>query len=159
MLELSGMSKSSDFDEIEAGLIALHKSTFQHRAWETIQQRAGISLERANATLLKVVAFCDKQPCRMQDIAKTLGIEAPSVTRTVQELEAAGLLQRMPDANDKRAFNVSLTTKGEQQLAKLQAARRAHLAEALSAWSKDERDQFGKLLQRFAHDITNKTAQ
>lgn len=150
-------NRGSELDAIEAGILALHKVAFQHRAWEELQQRAGITLERANATLLKVVAMCSEshQPCRMQYIADRLGIEAPSVTRTVQELEAAGLISRQPDEQDKRAMNVSLTKKGEKQLAKLQAARRERLAEALSDWTARDRKVFGELLSRFAHDLTH----
>jgi DNA-binding MarR family transcriptional regulator len=142
-----------DLEAIEAGLLALHKTNFQHRAWDDIQARAGISMDRASALLLKVVAQCDKTPCRMQDIAKLLGIEAPSVTRTVQELEHAGLVMRQTDPDDKRASRISLTKAGQQQLAKLQKARRERLTEALQGWTKTERQQMGALLQRLAQDI------
>jgi DNA-binding MarR family transcriptional regulator len=142
-----------DLDAIEAGLMAMHKVNFQHRAWEDMQARAGVNLDRASAMLLKVVSHCEKSNCRMQDIAKQLGIEAPSVTRTVQELERTGLVTRKADPEDKRASLISLTKKGEQQIAKLHKARRERLAEALHAWSPDERRQLGESLQRLAKDI------
>lgn len=143
----------SNFDAIEAGLMALYKSNYQHRAWDDIQSRAGVSIDRASAILLKVVSKCDTSHCRMQDIAKVLGIEAPSVTRTVQELEQAGLVTRRTDPNDKRASQVTLTKQGEQQLAKLQRARRERLSHALKDWTKDERRQLGQLLQQLAKDL------
>jgi DNA-binding MarR family transcriptional regulator len=90
----------------------------------------------------------------MHDIARVLGIEAPSVTRTVQELEQAGLIKRRPDPEDKRASHVSLTKKGGQQLAKLQKARRERLSQALKQWSISERRQLAELLQRLAKDIS-----
>ena len=147
-------NEQNDLDSIEAGMLALHKTVYQHRGWEDIQARAGITMDRASAALLKVVAQCDKQGCRMQQIAQTLGIEAPSVTRTAQELEHAGLIKRQTDPDDKRASHVSLTKKGEQQLAKLHKARRERLEQALHGWPKSERQQFGKLLQRYAKDIS-----
>lgn len=147
-------NKANDLDDIETGLIALHQAMFQHRSWEDLQKRAGITMDRSSATLLKVVAYCGKSPCRMQDIAQKLGIEAPSVTRTVQELEAAGLIKRTADKTDRRASNVSLTKKGEQQLAKMQKARHQRLAQALSEWSTHDRQQFGLLLQRFADELS-----
>jgi DNA-binding MarR family transcriptional regulator len=90
----------------------------------------------------------------MQYIAKSLGIEAPSVTRTVQDLEQRGLIQRQTDPEDKRATQVTLTNKGQQQLAKLQRARRERLAEALHAWPKAEQKRLGALLQKLAEDIS-----
>jgi DNA-binding MarR family transcriptional regulator len=142
-----------DLEAIEAGLLALHKANFQHRSWEDIQVRAGLSIDRASAILLKVVAQCDKTPCRMQDIAKLLGIEAPSVTRTVQDLEHAGLVTRQTDPQDKRASHVVLTAKGRQQLARLQKARRERLSQALHTWTPAQRKQLGAMLQRLAKNI------
>lgn len=148
------MKHDSDYlDSIEVGLLALHKSTFQHRAWDDVQVRAGVTMDRASAVLLKVVSQTEKSPCRMQDIARTLGIEAPSVTRTVQDLEHTGLIKRQADPDDKRASCVTLTKKGQQQLAKLQDARHERLAQALREWPKAEQKQLGGLLQRLAKDI------
>jgi DNA-binding MarR family transcriptional regulator len=148
------VKNQDDLEAIEAGLIALHKTNVQHRAWDDIQMRAGVTIDRASALLLKVVAQCDGPHCRMHDIARVLGIEAPSVTRTVQELEQAGLIKRRPDPEDKRASHVSLTKKGGQQLAKLQKARRERLSQALKQWSISERRQLAELLQRLAKDIS-----
>jgi DNA-binding MarR family transcriptional regulator len=71
----------------------------------------------------------------------------------VQELEHAGLVMRQTDPDDKRASRISLTKAGQQQLAKLQKARRERLTEALQGWTKTERQQMGALLQRLAQDI------
>ncbi|CAN5399002.1 hypothetical protein BH09PAT4_BH09PAT4_00490 [soil metagenome] len=146
-------SKADNFEAIEAGLAALKQSMFQHRAWENLQKRAGISMDRSSATLLKVVMHCGNNPCRMQDIAQKLGVEAPSVTRTVQELEAAGMVKRLPDESDRRASNITLTKKGQQQLAKMQKARKELLSEVLAEWTPQDQKQFAVLLQRFADEL------
>lgn len=150
------MSKHIDeLEVIESALIALHKTNYHHRVWEEIQARAGVSLDRSGALLLKVVSHCNRNACRMQDIAKFLGIEAPSVTRTVQDLEHAGLLRRKTDPNDKRASLVALTAKGRRQLEKIHQARHDRLSTALQEWPKEEQQQLGALLQRFADDLAN----
>ena len=148
-------NEGNNLDAIEAGLLALHRVTFQHQAWEAIQRRAGITLDRADATLLKVLDKCE-QPCRMQTIARHLGIEAPSVTRTVQRLEEAGLISRHPDPEDGRASNLSLTKMGTAQLNKLHRARQERLRTATADWTNAERQQLGTLLQRLADDLSNK---
>jgi DNA-binding MarR family transcriptional regulator len=148
---------SKDLDAIETALVALFRSSFQHRAWEDMQQRAGLTLDRSNAALLKVVKGCDSSNCRIQDIARVLGIEAPSVSRTVQELERDGLVTRNQDDTDRRASNVALTEAGELQLAKLQAAKRARLKSALQGWSNDDRQELARLLHKLAESFSNPT--
>lgn len=139
-----------DLDAIEAALLALHHSTLQHRAWEQIQAKAGVKLERANAALLKAVLRHGNQPCRMQDIAQQLGVEAPSVTRTVQELERDKLVRRQPDPQDRRVSHVVVTAAGKARMAKLHRARRQQMSQALGNWSASDRQQLARLLQRLA---------
>jgi len=56
------------------------------------------------------------------DIAKRIGIEGPTLTRTLDHLEAEGLVQRLPDPNDRRANRIKLTRKGDEALAEINAA-------------------------------------
>jgi DNA-binding MarR family transcriptional regulator len=144
---------SSELDAIEAALAALHRASYQHRAWEDLCRDAGITLDRASATLLKTIAHCPKGQCRMQDAARILGIEAPSVSRTVHDLENAGLLQRQQDAQDKRVYNLSVTKAGSAQLNKLRKARRAKLSQVFESWTTKERHEIAKLLQKFSDQI------
>lgn len=149
------MSEQHDVAAIEEGLIALHRASFQHKAWEELQRTAGVTLDRAGAALLKTVAHSDTNQCRMHDIAQRLGIEAPSVTRKVQELEQEGLVTRSVDPHDRRVSQVQLTRKGQQRLQKLQEARRQRLIQVLQHWPASERQTLAKLLQKFADDLLN----
>lgn len=146
---------TKELDAIEAALVALYRASFQHRAWEDIQKRSGINLDRSSAALLKVVHGCGQANCRIQDIARYLGIEAPSVSRTVQELEHDGLLRRRADSNDRRASNIVLTETGLQQLAKLQSTKRERLKTALHSWSADDRHDLARLLNQLAETFTS----
>ncbi len=141
---------AKDLDALEAALVALYTATWRHKAWENIQQSAGVSLDKSSASLLKVVKSCGKSKCRIQDIAHCLSIEAPSVSRTVQELERQGLLERQADSTDRRASNVALTALGEQQLSKLQAAKRARLKTALHDWPTQDRADLTRLINKLA---------
>ncbi|HET7630555.1 MAG TPA: MarR family transcriptional regulator, partial [Candidatus Saccharimonadales bacterium] len=136
-------------------LTALHRVIFQHQAWQDIQRQASVTLDRTSYTLLKVVASHREAPCRLQAVAQYLGVEAPSVTRTVQALEQARLVARRADPTDGRASIITISKRGERQLAKLQAARREWLRRSLGNWSERDLATFGKLLQRFADDLTN----
>jgi DNA-binding MarR family transcriptional regulator len=48
------------------------------------------------------------------DLAESLGVEPPTVTKMLQRMENADLVDRRPDATDRRAIRVHLTTKGRR---------------------------------------------
>jgi DNA-binding MarR family transcriptional regulator len=110
-------------------------------------------LDRAGAALLKVVANCEGTPCRLQDIATQLGIEAPSVTRTARELKRQKLISKRTDKEDRRATNISLTPEGKQLLERLQAAHRDRLKGALKDWSASDRHELARLLHKMAESL------
>jgi DNA-binding MarR family transcriptional regulator len=141
---------SKELDALEAALVALYKATWRHKSWENIQRDAGVTLDRSSASLLKVVKNCGRSNCRIQDIAHYLNIEAPSVSRTVQDLEREGLVERHADSSDRRASNVVLTALGEQQLSKLQSAKRARFKVALQDWPETDRTELTRLIDKLA---------
>jgi DNA-binding MarR family transcriptional regulator len=49
---------------------------------------------------------------RLTDVGNELLCVKSTITRVVDRLEAAGLVQRMPDPEDRRAQRVTLTTQG-----------------------------------------------
>jgi DNA-binding MarR family transcriptional regulator len=48
------------------------------------------------------------------DLAASLGVEPPTVTKMLQRMEASGLVDRRPDAVDRRPTRVHLTAKGRR---------------------------------------------
>jgi DNA-binding MarR family transcriptional regulator len=147
------MSQDETLNQIESGLTALHRAFFQHKSWEELQRESGVSLERPEAALLKVLAMHEHGSCRMQQIAAYLGIEAPSVTRTAQQLEEYGLVKKQPDRHDRRAMQVRMTNRGRQQLRRLQQYRHTQLAEVFKRWSPEDRNKFADYLRRLADDL------
>lgn len=143
-----------DLSAIEDSLAAFHRYYFQHRAWEHVQQQAGVYIERSSALTLKTIHHLSGA-CRIQDIADQMNIEAPSITRRVQQLEADGLVRRSPDREDGRAIRVNITPRGKALLLKLQKAKQAHLAAALADWSTQDKHAFEQLLARFVTDFAH----
>jgi DNA-binding MarR family transcriptional regulator len=69
------------------------------------------------------------------DLATSLGVEPPTVTKMLQRMEASGLVSRRPDAVDRRAIRVHLTAKGrrlEPKVDKLWADLEARTVAGLS---------------------------
>jgi DNA-binding MarR family transcriptional regulator len=48
------------------------------------------------------------------DLADSLGVEPPTVTKMLQRMEHGDLVDRRPDATDRRAIRVYLTPKGRR---------------------------------------------
>src|SRR5215218_1391391 len=72
---------------------------------------------------LSVVVFAG--PITLGRLAEAERVRPPTMTRTVQGLEAAGLVRRKTDPSDRRAVLLSPTAKGSRTL---QAARRRRIA-------------------------------
>ena len=89
--------------------------------------------------LLSALAVIAKRgPLRLSDLAQLEGVSAPSMTRTVAELEARGYVVRSPDPVDGRAVLVAAAEAGTAAILDARSARARVVAELLA--SLDEAD-------------------
>lgn len=144
--------------EIEAAWDAIARASSRTRAHDRLVARAGVDVDRAGSALLRQLGSSD-HAMRVVDLAERLQIDPPGVTRKVQQLERAGLVERAPDEDDGRTVRLCLTRQGERVLARLLAAGRAQLAEILWGWDVSDQELFASLLRRFADDIVAASAQ
>lgn len=93
------------------------------------------------------------EPIRPSDLAGRLQLDASTISRHVRNLEDAGYLARTPDPADRRASQVSLSEVGRTILDRMLQTRRVRVAEALSGWSQESRDQLVALVSRLAGDL------
>lgn len=148
------ITPSATIANIEAALQSVARLATLMRAHEKMLARAGIHLDRAGATLLRELSYCDNA-LRLRDVANRLGIDGPAVTRKVQQLEAEGLVSRSHDTEDKRAYRLIITPAGQAMIDRLVTAKQEWLASVLSDWSEKDQARFAVLLERFAADIAN----
>jgi DNA-binding MarR family transcriptional regulator len=104
----------------------------------------GLSLARYDA--LHTVFHADG--ISMSELAGRLGVVARTVTGLVDGLEHDGLLQRVPDAADRRRINLVVTTDGRAVLGSARQSRIAAGAMAFAELEADERAQLSRLLHR-----------
>jgi DNA-binding MarR family transcriptional regulator len=105
------------------------------------------------AALHVVHMVSEHGPLRLTALAEAAMLDASTVSRHVQSLEAAGHLARTADPADRRATLIAVTESGHALLAEALAARGRLLAEALSGWAPSERDALARLLARLAEDM------
>ncbi len=91
---------------------------------------------------------------RVSELAERLGIDAPAVTRKVQQLERLGFVSRDADLEDKRATRIRLTSAGEATLKLVQKAHKKRLARLFDDWTAQELRGFSTSMGRFAEVLT-----
>jgi MarR family transcriptional regulator for hemolysin len=92
IVALTGKAVREQFDR---NLAAVDSSLNTYLILRTVAQRAGMS---------------------QRQLAATLAIEAPTITRLLDRLSAEGLLVRLPDPDDRRISRVALTLAGHAHL-------------------------------------------
>lgn len=88
------------------------------RRWRSLidekLRQLGHSASRMEA--MAAIAYSSEAATQIQ-IAKRIGIEGPTLTRTLDMLEADGLVERLPDPADRRNKRTKLTPAGFEALA------------------------------------------
>jgi MarR family transcriptional regulator for hemolysin len=92
------------------------------RRWRSViddkLRQIGMSASRMEA--MAAIAYAPRFTTQIQ-IAKRVGIEGPTLTRTLDMLEADGLVERLPDPSDRRNKHMQLTPQGYEALAHMMA--------------------------------------
>lgn len=73
-----------------------------------------------------------KRQLRMTDLARATLLSSGGLTRLASRLEHRGLLRRVPDPDDARAFRATLTPEGEHKLAQARTTHDAVLARMIA---------------------------
>lgn len=103
----------------------------------------GSSVARLRA--LRILAR-EGVPLRMRDLSDMLGVAPRTTTTVVDSLEQDGLVERVRDAGDRRAFLLTLTEAGRAHYEQAEAMDTQALADATGTLSAGEREQLRALL-------------
>ncbi|ARJ44340.1 transcriptional regulator SlyA [Pantoea alhagi] len=86
-------------------------------------------------------------------LAKAIGIEQPSLVRTLDQLEEKGLIMRCTCANDRRAKRIKLTKAAEPVIQQVEHVIDATRDDILAGISKREVEQLITLIARLEKNI------
>lgn len=90
---------------------------------------------------------------RASDLAQHRVVDASVVSRQLAQLEAAGLVARRPDPEDRRVALLKATTDGEEVMRRTEQERANWLSQALSGWDDESVRQLSELLSAAAEDL------
>ncbi|MFC5695716.1 MarR family transcriptional regulator [Pseudomonas sp. GCM10022186] len=92
------------------------------RAWraELDRRLAGMGLSQARWLVLLHLSRFEDLPTQ-RELAKSVGVEGPTLARLLDSLEAQGLIQRMAVAEDRRAKKIALCPPARPLIEKIEA--------------------------------------
>ena len=135
---------ADDVESLEAHLIATVAPLMRHLVAHARRRKAWSELTYQQYNVLRQIDT--RGPQAQAEVARTLMVTAPVVTRLASTLVEAGLVTRGADPNDRRAVVLELTASGRRQvramrrdllgaareiLEPIPARRRARMAAAL----------------------------
>jgi DNA-binding MarR family transcriptional regulator len=86
-----------------------------------------------------LLALVDTSPgITASELSAAEGVSAPAMTKQVDRLEAAGIVERVRSTDDRRRVGLALTPDGEALLRRIKARRTSWLAERLDRLEPEE---------------------
>jgi len=89
-----------------------------------------------------------REGLKMNELSRLLMVTGGNVTAIVDQLEGEGLVERLDEPDDRRAFRIRLTRSGEKTFAEWARAHEQWVVELLSGLSRKEHDELLKLLAK-----------
>lgn len=94
---------------------------------------------------LYILQILDRRgPLRPSVVAECLEVDRSAISRLIASVEALGLIERLPDPDDRRAYRIALTDEGKAGLGRLSWP----LKDTLQDWAPDELRMLGRLLRK-----------
>lgn len=94
-----------------------------------------------------------KEPKRVSDLAGCIHADVSTVSRQVSHLVKHGLAAKIPDPDDGRAHQVTLTDEGRAAIERITAARGAWLSAVLADWTEADVAALLAAVTRFADSL------
>lgn len=136
---------------LQADVRTLQQILFQI-SWAS-QRRLARELDEYHLTLPQYSALRalrrSREGLRMNELASAAQQVSATMTGIIDRLSENGLVERRLDPEDRRAWRVYLTVKGEQLLDEFDAHNQTRLAKMMAGLSARERDEMIHLMQRY----------
>jgi DNA-binding MarR family transcriptional regulator len=113
--------------------------------------KADLDVTHGQLRVLRTLDNADRA-LRLSELANQLGIVPRSATSVVDDLEAAGLVARKPDPDDRRATLVDLTPAGAKVLATIRRLRRDAMVSLVERLEAGEQAELLRLLTRLSDE-------
>ena len=89
-----------------------------------------------------------REGLKMNELSRLLMVTGGNVTAIVDQLEKEGLVERLDEPADRRAFRIRLTKSGDKTFAEMARAHEEWVVSLLSGLSRREHEELLKLLAK-----------
>jgi DNA-binding MarR family transcriptional regulator len=118
--------------------------------------KAQLAKSEPTIAQLAMLAELGRMPgCRANEVAKSMGLTAPTVSAALHRLEDGGLLERKPDPEDKRAHKIFLSQKGLAILREMRAHRNEKIRQFMQPLDNEEQLRLLALLEKASNHMEN----
>lgn len=126
------------------------------RAWRALidDRLKPLELTQTHWVTLHNINMLPPEQSQIQ-LAKAIGIEQPSLVRTLDQLEEKKLITRQTCASDRRAKRIKLTEEAEPIISEMESVIDSTRKEILSGMSPAEIEQLGGMLSRLEKNIAS----
>jgi DNA-binding MarR family transcriptional regulator len=139
-----------DLDVGPMGLLGRLAKLRHHLAREVDSELARHGLNSSSFDVLATLRRSGA-PYRLSpgELLETMMITSGTMTNRIDQLEKAGLVERLDNPDDRRGVIIALTDKGFEVVEKAVTGHVANQHRLVSVLSEDERSQLGGLLAKF----------
>ncbi|GAB5508570.1 MAG: MarR family winged helix-turn-helix transcriptional regulator [Rhizobiaceae bacterium] len=88
-------------------------------------------------------------------LAAKLGVRPPTITKTINRLQAQGFLVRRASETDSRQAHIFLTESGRETIRSIEKSIRKTEKQAVKGLDKKEQKQLGKFLNRIESNLSS----
>lgn len=88
-------------------------------------------------------------------LATRLGVRPPTITKTINRLQAQGFLEKRPSETDARQAHIFMTETGRDAIRAIEKSVRKTEKQAMKGLDKKDLKQMTKLLQRIEANLSN----
>ncbi|WP_343504101.1 MarR family winged helix-turn-helix transcriptional regulator [Alloyangia pacifica] len=120
-----------------------------NKSVETALKEVGVSVPQMRA----LAVLAESGPYTITELSVLTVIKQPTLSRTLDAMESAGLVRREAQDGDSRFRKISLTDAGRAAYETAWPAMQAMRDRMLQALDDEERATLNDLLQRVLHDI------
>jgi DNA-binding MarR family transcriptional regulator len=125
---------------------------------QLIERRVRSGLREDFGTTLPrfdLMAQLERHPegLKMNELSRLLMVTGGNVTAIVDQLEKEGLVERVAEPADRRAWLIRLTSSGEKSFAEMARAHEQWVVELLSGLSRREHEELLKLLAKVKQSL------
>ena len=117
----------------------------ERRVRSRLRERFGTTLPRFD-----LMSQLERHPggLKMNELSRLLMVTGGNVTAIVDQLEKEGLVERVDEPADRRAFRIQLTRAGQKTFAEMARAHEEWVVELLAGMSRREQDDLLRLLAK-----------